>query len=47
MINIKNSKENLYEYQNLTQGNKSWDDFMKSEIEESQDNLGVDREEDF
>ena len=47
MIKIKNNKENLYEYQKLNHGIDSWDDFMESEIKESQDSLSIDREEDF
>ena len=45
MLKFKNKKENLNA--NPKKDIKSWDDFMQAEIEESKDNLSIDREEDF
>ena len=47
MLKNKNKKKNSYEFQNVKQGINSWEKFIEAEIEESQDNLSLDREEDF
>ena len=47
MLKNKNKKMNSYEFQNVNQGINSWEEFIEAEIEESQDNLSLDREEDF
>jgi len=47
MLKNKNKRENFYEFQNLNHGINSWEEFIEAEIEESQDNLSIDREEDF
>lgn len=47
MKRIKASNNNLDEFKNSYQEFYSWSDFMEAEIEASQDNLSIDREEDF
>ena len=47
MLKNKNKRENSYEFQNVNQGIYSWEEFIEAEIEDSQDNFSLDREEDF
>ena len=47
MIRNKAGNNNLNEFKNSYQNFNSWSDFMEAEIEASQDDLSIDREEDF
>tara|TARA_Y100001968_G_scaffold150929_1_gene138083 strand:- start:6143 stop:6286 length:144 start_codon:yes stop_codon:yes gene_type:complete len=47
MKKIKVKAESLNQFAELNKVNKSWSDFMESEIKESKEFNSVDREEDF
>ena len=46
MKKLKTNTDNFSQLLNLDK-NFKWQDFMEAEIEESQDNISIDREEDF